>query len=91
MNREQTKLLKTRLSRLNDSKCQVFWRDAPMPKHVMAAVQIAKRWKDQQEKSKQQRRERLAKAYSKAMNAVMFEDDPKVVLRALETFEAFKP
>jgi len=91
MNREQTKQLKARLTALNQRKLQVLWTDPPMPPKVAAAKRLLQRWKAKQNQAASRARDRINKAYSFALDSVLFDDDPKVVLRALATFERFKP
>lgn len=91
MNGTQTKLLNQRLKSLHQKKLQVYWNDPPMPPKVAAAKRLLMRWRAQQMKSANRSRDRINAAYSVALNAVMFEDDPKVVLLAIQKFERFVP
>jgi len=91
MNGAQTKILKARLTSLQQKKLSVFWNDPPMPPKVALAKRTLMRWRAQQTKAATRGRDRINAAYSTALNAVLFENDPKVVLVALDKFERFVP
>ncbi|MDO8357259.1 MAG: hypothetical protein Q7U76_12785 [Nitrospirota bacterium] len=91
MNREQTKYLKDRLSKLNSRKYgELCSRKSTLPQPVATAKRIVKQWEAEQAKECSRRNDRLNEAYSTAIQSIIF-GEPGDALKALKEFEQFKP
>ena len=91
MKHEQTKYLKTKLSKLLNDKHRASWKEkAPvMPATVRMADQVVRRWKQEQSDKVDRQRRTIERAYNKAYQVILF-GEPLDALKALKEFEKFK-